>query len=74
VLVLSRKNGESLRIGSDVLVRVLVSSRGHVRLGIEAPPDKLVLREELYERIVDANREAASAPVAVDVDRQEERG
>ncbi len=61
MLVLSRKSGESLRIGSDVLVRVLVTSKGQVRLGIEAPPDKLVLREEVYERIVAANRDAASA-------------
>lgn len=61
MLVLSRKSGESLRIGPDVLIRVLVTSRGQVRLGIEAPPDKLVLREEVHERIVAANREAATA-------------
>ena len=74
MLVLSRKNGEALRIGSDVLVRVLVSSRGQVRLGIEAPPELLVLREELYERVVDANREAASAPDPDGLEPQEDRG
>ena len=74
MLVLSRKSGESLRIGSDVLVRVLVTSRGQVRLGIEAPPDMLVLREELYEKIVDANREAAGAPEPNAFDSQEESG
>lgn len=68
MLVLTRKSGEALRIGPDVCIRVLVTARGHVRLGVEAPSDLLVLRDEVYERVVDANREAAAPEAA-----QEER-
>lgn len=74
MLVLSRKSGESLRIGSDVVVRVLVTAKGQVRLGIEAPPEKLVLREEVYERIVAANREAAAATTNRPDERSIEEG
>ena len=60
MLVLTRKSGEALRIGPDVRIRVLVTARGQVRLGVEAPSDLLVLRDELYEQIVEANRESAA--------------
>lgn len=59
MLVLTRRNGEALRIGPEVRIRVLSTSRGQVRLGVEAPADLLVLRDEVYERVVEANREAA---------------
>lgn len=61
MLVLSRKPGESLRIGSQVRVTVVSSSHGQVRLAIEAPHEVPVHREEVWERIVQANREAAEA-------------
>jgi carbon storage regulator len=59
VLVLTRKNGESLRIGAGIRVTVVSTSGGQVRLGIEAPTRVPVFREEVYARIVEANREAA---------------
>lgn len=59
MLVLTRKNGEAIRIGGRVKVVVLSASRGHVRLGIEAPAGVTVLREEVHERIAEANRQAA---------------
>jgi carbon storage regulator len=46
MLVLSRKEGQRIHIGSDVVVTVLTNRRGQVRLGIEAPRDVVVLREE----------------------------
>jgi carbon storage regulator len=50
MLVLSRKPGERVAIGSGIAITV-VEVRGHqVRLGIEAPPDVLVLRAELDDR------------------------
>lgn len=66
MLVLTRRNGEALRIGPEVRIRVLSISRGQVRLGVEAPGDLLVLRDELYERVVDANREAAAPEPALE--------
>lgn len=59
MLVLSRKSGEAIRIGSRIRLVVLSSSNGQVRLGIEAPPGVIVLREEVHERIAEANRQAA---------------
>lgn len=59
MLVLTRKSGEAIRIGGRIQVMVLSSARGHVRLGIVAPPGVTVRREELHERIAEANRRAA---------------
>lgn len=63
MLVLTRRQGESVMIGDDVRVRVVSVSGGQVRLAIEAPDGVSVHREEVYERIARANREAASASV-----------
>jgi carbon storage regulator len=49
MLVLTRRSGERLRIGDNIWVTVVSVERGKVRLGIDAPPDVLVLREELAE-------------------------
>jgi carbon storage regulator len=59
MLVLSRKPGESLRIGDDVRITVVSIASGQVRIGIEAPERVTIHREEVYERIVEANLEAA---------------
>jgi carbon storage regulator len=47
MLVLTRRAGERLLIGDNIAVTVVRAERGKVRLGIEAPPDVVVLREEL---------------------------
>lgn len=47
MLVLSRKLEESIRIGENIVVRVVKIKGGSVRLGIEAPKDIEVVREEL---------------------------
>jgi carbon storage regulator len=49
MLVLSRKVGESIFINESIRVTVLQSANGRIRLGIEAPPEVIVLREELTE-------------------------
>ncbi len=59
MLVLTRKAGESVRVGAGIRITVVSTSRGHVRLGIEAPERIPVYREEVYERIAEANRRAA---------------
>ena len=64
MLVLTRRSGESLRIGTDVRITVISSTGTQVRLGIEAPAHVAVHREEVFERIASANREAAELPVA----------
>ncbi len=59
MLVLTRKSGEVIRIGEDVVVRIL-EVRGHqVRIGIEAPVSVRIYREEIYRAIQSENRQAA---------------
>ena len=47
MLVLSRKVGESILISESIRVTVVQSANGRIRLGIDAPPEVRVLREEL---------------------------
>lgn len=47
MLVLSRKVGSSIRIGNDIVLTVVKIDRNQVRLGIEAPLDVTILRQEL---------------------------
>lgn len=58
MLVLSRKIDQSLRIGDRVRVTVVAVSGQGVRIAVEAPNEIPIYREELYERIAEANREA----------------
>ena len=47
MLVLSRKEGERVKLGDSVVITILGVNGDKVRLGIKAPPNVLVLREEL---------------------------
>ena len=58
MLVLGRRPGENIRIGDDIKVIVLEMRGGQVKLGIEAPPEVKVHREEIYARIQEENRRA----------------
>ncbi|MFZ5760730.1 MAG: carbon storage regulator CsrA [Thermodesulfobacteriota bacterium] len=59
MLILSRKIGEAIIIADDIKVRVLESKGGLVKLGVDAPEQVTVHREEIYLRIVEENRRAA---------------
>jgi carbon storage regulator len=65
VLVLTRRAGESVMIGDDVVITVLEARGDVIRLGIQAPKDVRVHREEVYRELQAANREAASPTDAV---------
>jgi carbon storage regulator len=64
MLVLTRKLGENIRIGDSVKITVLEVRSGQVKLGIEAPPEVKVHREEIYARIQEENRRAQWKPAA----------
>ncbi len=55
MLILSRKLGQSIYVGDSVIVTVLGVARGQVKIGIEAPRELAVHREEIYRRIQDEN-------------------
>lgn len=65
MLVLSRRPGESIMIGPDVVVTVLEVRGDVIRLGIKAPRDVDVHREEVFLEVQQANRSAASPTDAV---------
>ena len=67
MLVLSRRVGESIMIGPDVVVTVLEVRPDLVRIGIDAPRDVEVHREEVFVEVQQANRSAAS-PAPQDVE------
>lgn len=51
MLVLSRKVGERILIGDKIAVTVVKIGHGGVRIGVEAPPELAVVREELAEEL-----------------------
>jgi carbon storage regulator len=59
MLVLTRKSGEAIRVGSDIRIVVVEVKDNHVKLGIEAPLSHTVHREEVYQRILEENVKAA---------------
>ncbi len=60
MLILTRKIGESLIIGDQIRITVLEVRGRQVRLGIQAPGDVVVLREELVQRLAEENLAAAA--------------
>ena len=64
MLILTRKGGEQIRIGEDILITVLDISRSGVKLGIEAPKDVSIYRHEVYERIMNENVRASQGAVS----------
>ena len=65
MLVLGRKEGESIRIGDEIVVTVVSCSSGQVRIGIDAPARVAVHREEIYDSVAAANRQAASGALPI---------
>ncbi|MFM8708030.1 MAG: carbon storage regulator [Planctomycetia bacterium] len=65
MLVLSRKQNERIRVGDSVVVTVVRVSGDKVRIGIEAPPNVRVLRDELDDAIIGEVTLEASAELPI---------
>jgi carbon storage regulator len=65
MLVLTRKLGESIAIDDHIKVVVVQIKGKQVRLGIQAPKETKIHREEVYAAIQEQNKEAAKAPIAM---------
>lgn len=77
MLVLTRRPGESIRIGDEISVLVLEIQRGQVKVAIDAPREIPVHREEVYELVQRENVKAAqqgSADDPADLWRGERKG
>ncbi|HKZ15601.1 MAG TPA: carbon storage regulator CsrA [Solirubrobacterales bacterium] len=61
MLTISRRQGERILIGDDIVVEIVEVSGGTVRLGITAPREQRIYREELWERVKEENEAAARA-------------
>ena len=60
MLILTRRSGESVMVGDDVVITVFEVRGDSVRIGIQAPRSVAVHREEVYKELQAANQQAAS--------------
>lgn len=60
MLVLTRKMGEGIIIGDDISIKIVEIKGGTIRIGIDAPSDQKIYRQEVYDRIVAENQDAAN--------------
>lgn len=58
MLILSRKENESITIGDSIKIKVIGIDKGSVKLGFEAPPEMLILREELKIAVQEENKKS----------------
>ena len=60
VLILSRRVSESIRVGDEIIITVLGVKGNQVRIGIDAPREVAVHREDIYKRIMDGEEPTKS--------------
>ncbi len=65
MLILTRKSGETITIGENIQIRILGVKGGQVRIGIDAPREISVNREEVHTRIQTEGAAAVTSPEAV---------
>ena len=67
MLVLARKENESIHIGENIVIKIVSIENGTVKLGIEAPKDISIVRNELIEELKESNRAASKKVDAQDI-------
>jgi carbon storage regulator len=70
VLIITRRAGERIMVGDDVVIEVMEMIGNSVRIGISAPRAVPVYREEIYTAVRDENQAAADAPASIELPQQ----
>lgn len=60
MLIISRKKGESILIGDDIEITITKIDDGTIKIGISAPEDVTILRKEIYDKVKEENKKAAT--------------
>jgi carbon storage regulator len=63
MLVLTRKTGQIITIGDDIRIKIVEIGNGIVKLGIEAPRETPIYREELYDKLKQLNKESVNTEI-----------
>jgi carbon storage regulator len=64
MLILTRKPVESIFIGDQIKVTIVEIKGSQIRLGVDAPKDLRIYREEIYQQILEENKQAAKQDTA----------
>jgi len=67
MLILTRKVGESIRINENICITIMEMDGKHIRIGIDAPKEVSIHREEVFRRIREENLKAAGGGSAQDL-------
>ena len=67
MLILTRKDKESIIIGEEIKITLVESHNGHAKIAIDAPKNISIYREEIFQQIKDENIKAAQLPEKVEL-------
>jgi carbon storage regulator len=67
MLILNRREGESIKIGDDIEIEIVSVSGNSVKIGISAPQEVSILRKELYDSIISENINASMVDLGIDL-------
>lgn len=62
MLIITRRAGQRIMIGDDIVINVMELAGSNVRLGVEAPKNLPIYREEIWEAVKQENEAAANVP------------
>jgi carbon storage regulator len=68
MLILTRKSGESIYIGDNIKITVIEVKGPQTRIGVDAPAELRIFREEIYKQILEENKSAAEFQSVKEVD------